>query len=557
MCLVGLSVLLVACGGGGGKDVSPSPTPTPPPPPPPPAPSPFDTTEFQANWGLGAVNALSAYDAGLSGAGIVVAIIDTGIDLDQIELTGNLHPASKDIFDGAANTLTTLGGATTIFSVLRTGGASLDDVDGHGTFIAGLIAAEKNDSRSHGLAYNAQILALRTDDVDSCPADCLFDDNAIAASLNFAVANGADVVNISLGGSPANPYLERAIKDAANAGVIIVISAGNAPESGSPFTPSPDPDPFALAALETWADAQIIIAGSSNDLGTISDFSNRAGIGAAFYLLAPGESVYSTAVDSGTGATTFGTGSGTSFAAPVVAAAAGLLLEKFPALTAAEIVDILLTSATDLGVTGVDAINGHGLLDLEAAIAPMGTTSLSIKTPTGVITADPAAGGLVAGGLFGDGLSRGFQGGAIFTDKYDRAYATGFDGQIRLASPFTDFSSRFQAAASFETARLALAPGSALTFSTGYDRPLTGYEERVLGISNAPDTTLSQTRFRVETSLGQKTSLSYGMGGALEDGLDQTGGRAMYGTFLAQGAQMPWLSNSGLAATEDGGKSVV
>ncbi len=553
--MVGFSLFLVACGGGGAGTPTPTPTPAPTPTPTPtPTPaSPFYTTEFQANWGLEEVGALSAYDDGLSGAGIVIGTIDTGIDLDQTELDGNIHPASKDIFDGSVNTLTALSGATSVFSMTRTGGASLDDTDGHGTFVAGLIAAEKNDIRMHGLAFNAQVLSIRADDSDTCP-DCAFDDNAIAASLNYAVANGANVVNISLGGTPANLYLEGAIRDATLAGVIIVISAGNAAEDAAPFTPSAEPDPLAMAALETWANGQVIIAGASNFLGAISEFSNRAGTGQAFYVLAPGENVYSTAVVSGTGESTFGTGSGTSFAAPAVAAAAGLLLEKFPALTASEVVDILLTSATDIGAVGVDAINGHGILNLTAAIAPIGTTSLTITTSGGIITADPADGGLVAGGIFGDGFTHGFQGGAIFTDVYDRAYATGFENQIRLVSPFTDFLARFESTESFETAGLAFGPNSTLTLSANYDKPVTAYEAYGLGLSSLQGGELDQTRLRVETKLDARTSMSFGFGGALEDELDQTGGRALSGSMLAQGGQLPWVSDSGLAAT---GKSAL
>lgn len=554
ICLVSLVILLAACGGGGS---SPGPGSTNPPGGTPgggttPPPENFNTTEYQANWGLAGVNALAAYDDGLSGDGMTIAVIDSGIDLDQSELTPNIHVDSKDIFDGGSNTITAIGGATTTFSELRPGGADLDDLNGHGTFVAGLIGAQRNGVRMHGLAFDAKMLVIRTDSPGSCATDCVFDDNPIAASLNYAVAHGADVVNMSLGGSAATAYLEGAIRDATAAGVVLVFSAGNAAELVAPFTPSANADPLSLAAIESWGNASIIIAGASNDIGTITDFSNRAGAGAPFFLLAPGEDVYSTAVVTATGASTFGTGSGTSFAAPSIAAAAALLMEKFPSLTAAEVVDILLTSATDIGAAGVDPINGHGILNLAAAIAPIGTTSLTIQTANGTIVTDPGDGGLVVGGLFGDGFGAGFKGGAVFTDAYDRAYTTSFENQIQLIDPFADFQSRFDAAQSYETARVELGGNSTLAVGANYDRPQTAYEEAVAGLSLRQDETLSQVKIRIETNIGDRAAMSYGFGGPLEDALDSKGGSAATGIFLGKGARLPWLSDTSSGADDAG-----
>jgi subtilisin family serine protease len=578
-CLVSLVLLLGACGGGGGDDASSgggsgggggggggaAPGTTTPPastPPSTPTSTDYNTTEFQRNWGLGAVKALAAYEDGLSGDGIVVGVIDSGIDLDQSELTPNIHAASKDIFDGSVNALVTvLGGTPKNVSETRPGGADLDDIDGHGTFVAGLIAAQRNGVRSHGLAFEAKILAVRADDPGSCATDCNFNDDYIAAALNYAVANGANIVNMSLGGSPANSYLEGAIRDATAADVVIVISAGNAPEETAPFSPDADADPFALAAREPWANGAVIIAGSADAAGNISDFSNRAGAGMNYYLLAPGEDLYSTAVASGSGATTFGTGSGTSFAAPLVAAAAALLMEKFPALTAAEIVDILLTSATDLGPVGVDATTGHGLLNLEAAIAPLGTTALSIKTSTGLILtqtgeAGSVSGGIIAGGLFGDGFGTGLQGGAVFTDRYDRAYTNRFDGQIHTVSPFADFASRFEAAENYETGRLDLGDRSALAFAARYDGARMSLEDEgaawMVRRDMAPDRSIDHVRIRIETQFSDFGSTSVGLGGPLEAALDPTGGIGTSGAFLAQGTRLPWLSETSASASDNG-----
>jgi subtilisin family serine protease len=546
-------LVLSACGGGSSASSNSgggggSTTPPPPPPPPPVSTSPFNTTEFQANWGLDAVNALAAYDAGLTGAGIVVATIDTGIDLDQPDLVANLHPASRDIYDGIGTTISTIAGSTSTFISTRTGGADLDDADGHGTFIAGLIAGEKNGNGAHGLAFNAQVLAVRTDESDSCPADCAFDDNAIAASVNHAMANGADIISISLGGSASNPFLAGALSDAVAAGAIVIISAGNAPEDTPPFGPSPNPDPFALDALQSWAGGQIIIAGAHNSLGTISDFSNRAGTGQQFYLLAPGEDLFSVTVDASTGGPVQGIGSGTSFAAPMIAGAAALLLEQFPALTALEIVDILLTTATDIGAVGVDAINGHGRLNIEAALAPLGVTSLILETQTGSISAGTDDLGLLPGGAFGDGFGQGFSGGAIFLDSYDRAYRTSFESSIQNANPYTDFLERFETSRDFETASLQLTPGSTLTFGSRYKDSLDFYEERVLGLQSNVKEEVTDVRMKLTSRIDDRTELTLGFGGSVDEGFGILGASPFSSDatiFLSDGARPAWTKSYG------------
>lgn len=487
---------------------------------------------------------------------MIVGILDTGIDIDQSELIPNIHPGSKDIYDGSVNLMGHLTPQPdTPFSINRSpGGGSLDDIDGHGTFVAGLIAAIKNDNLSHGLAFDAQLLAVRIDNVGSCPNDCAFQNDAIAAGLNYAVSKGANVVNISLGGSGPNDHLAAALRDAVSAGVVVVISAGNASKNSPPDA---NPDPLSLAALANYANGQIIIAGSSNQLGTISGFSSRAGVGAAFYLLAPGENVSSTTVNSSTGASVFGTGSGTSFAAPHISAAVALLMEKFPALSAADIVDILLTTATDLGVPGIDTIYGHGLLNLEKAIAPIGTTALHIITENGVITVDTGPESLVVGDLFGDGFGNGFSsnGGAIFTDSYDRAYVTDFGDRIVLANPSANFSARFEAAVRYKQAAVAVGTQSTLFVGTGYDVQPTPYERDHLGLTSRHSDEMDGASLRLETWLDARRSVTLGFGGSLREFLDDTGVNKFGGAGLAKGIRLPWLSDRAAGVGHGGWQS--
>src|SRR5206468_4603575 len=119
-----------------------------------------------------------------------------------------------------------------------------------------------------------------------------FFDSAISAGIDAARLAGAKVINMSLGGDPPGNQLLSAMQRAVNAGIVLVISAGN---DGTDPTKGTDADPFALVPAQTFP-GSVIIAGSvgvasgsgGTDINTISDFSNRAGTGAAYYLMALG-----------------------------------------------------------------------------------------------------------------------------------------------------------------------------------------------------------------------------------------------------------------------------
>ncbi len=110
-------------------------------------PASFETAEYRRSGALEPVNASTLFAAGASGAGVTVGIIDTGIDTGHSELVGAIHPASTDIKRGDP----------------------LADGSGHGTAVAGLIGARRNGSATHGIAYNARLLAVRADTPGTCP----------------------------------------------------------------------------------------------------------------------------------------------------------------------------------------------------------------------------------------------------------------------------------------------------------------------------------------------------------------------------------------------------
>ncbi len=380
----------------------------------------YNTAEYRANWGLGATNAITAYNDGATGAGITVAVIDSGLDTTHTEFVNHYDPASINIADPTHST-------------------DLTDVDGHGTLVSGVIAAKRDGLGMHGVAFDANLLMIKADNPGSCtaganPSTCSFFDSDIAAGVNYAVAHGAKVINISLGGDqPATTQLKNAMAAAVQQGVVIVIAAGN--EYDATAGTGNDPTAFSQYANDASANGQVIIAGAATQTKQIASFSNRAGNSQNVYILAPGVSIYTTYNDGGYTAS-YG---GTSLATPYVVSAAALLMQAFPTLTAQQVVQLLLTTATDVGATGPDNINGMGFLDIAAAFAPQGTVSITMSpqtTATGTAqTVAVNASMLSLGPAFGDALGVGAAGlQAVALDSYSRAYAVDLGTRVSQLS---------------------------------------------------------------------------------------------------------------------------
>lgn len=428
---LGMLFALGACGGGGGvgsipappSATLPTPTPTPvpaPTPTPTPAPTPtptpaatnYDTAEYRATVGAVSANALALYQAGATGRNITVGIVDSGVDLSSAEFTGRISAASANV----------------------AGGTSAADEDGHGTAVAFTLAGRRNDAGTHGIAFDATILAARADTPGSCATStsstdsCKFADTAIARGIDLAVNNGARVINISLGGGGAGSAVVNAVNRATAAGIVIVIAAGNDYETDP--AGAVNPDSFAQVANTAAARGLVIIAGSvgannSRTAGadTISSFSNRAGNSSAHYLAAVGESVRA---PNQTG-TPF-LWSGTSFSAPQIAGAAALLAQAFPNLTGAQIVQILYASARDAGAAGEDAVYGKGVLDLTRAFQPLGGTSVA-----GTTSAASLGSNAVLSAPMGDAAQGAL--GAVILDGFSRAFAVDLARTIHRDGP--------------------------------------------------------------------------------------------------------------------------
>ena len=437
---LGVVAMLSACSGGGGGTVglppsppaptpapAPAPTPTPSPAPTPtPTPPPnVNTAEVRRSDGPEYHKATLAWQQGISGQGATIAIIDSGIDVDSPEFAGRILAQSKDV----------------------AGVRTINGVDGHGTNVALVAAAALNGEGVVGMAYDAPLLVLRADEPGTCTGSnndpdldgCQFRDTDIADGIDVAIAANARVINLSLGGGTPSAAFTNAVRRATQAGIVVVVAAGNDGDTTDPALDPDNPDPFAIATLGQ-GNGAVIIVGSVNDSGQFSDFSNRAGDYADGFLSARGERiccVYENGeiqVTKENGQSFVSLFSGTSFATPQVAGAVALLAQAFPNLTGQEIVEILLDTARDAGAAGTDVIYGRGILDLAGAFSPQGTTRLPGNTAGAqaalALTDDVA----IASAPMGDAM-RGASLQSIVLDKYDRAYTYDLGAQTRRAYP--------------------------------------------------------------------------------------------------------------------------
>lgn len=490
---------LAACGGGGGGVLStpaptpaPVPTPTPTPTPAPtPTPTDFRTAEYDRQPALGLSNVLPAYQAGASGRGVVAAVIDSGVDATSAEFAGRISAASQDL----------------------AGTRGIQDEGGHGTAVSGVLLAAKNDSGIHGVAYSATLLALRTDTPGSCGATdgCTHSDTNIARALDVAVAQGARVANLSLGGAAADPALRAAIGRATAAGMVIVISAGN--------DTAANPSALAMIATDAIARGQIIIAGSINSTKTLSSFSNQAGSAAGAYLAAIGEGVRS--FDQTGAAFVY---SGTSFSAPLVSGAVALLAQAFPNLTGAQIVQLLLDSADDLGSAGVDGVYGHGALNIGRAFAPRGATALAGSQ----VPVDLAATSASLSSAMGDAAQTGMS--AIVLDSYQRAYRVDFAEAVRRQQP----QSGLAATLSRNWTGSALSAGGMMVAVSIADAP-GGVTMRRLTLSENQAVQARATAGMIASRIDPLTSIAFGFGQSGASVANQLNGHAEPAFLIARG----------------------
>jgi trimeric autotransporter adhesin len=277
------------------------------------------------NWGNDLVNAPEAWARGYRGQGIIVAVIDTGVDYNHADLDANIWTNTREIAgngvdDDRNGYIDDVRGWDFV-----QGDNDAMDQDGHGTHVAGTIAGENNGVGNTGVAYGARIMPIRV----LGPNGGSFTD--IARGIRYAVDNGARVLNLSLGGGNGSPETDAAIAYAAQRGAIVVMASGNE-GAATPGYP---------ARLATTTG---IAVGAVDRFRQAASFSNAAGNNSAMqYVVAPGVDVYSAQLGGG-----YRLLNGTSMATPHVAGVAALMLSANPNLTAAQVRSILTSTASRL-----------------------------------------------------------------------------------------------------------------------------------------------------------------------------------------------------------------
>jgi subtilisin family serine protease len=323
--------------------------------------------EFSKQWGMVDNNVKDGW-AKAQGDGIIVAVIDTGVDYEHEDLVQNLWRNSKEIagnnidddgngyiddvigWDFVSNDNKPYDLKTDIMTMLTSGGNP-----GHGTHCAGNVAARNNNGKGiGGVAPHAQIMPLRflSEKGSGTSADAV-------KAIKYAVDNGAKVLSNSWGSSGEDPNeaqdnqaLRDVIKYAMDKGVLFIAAAGNGDEQGKGYDNDSSSKPGYPASYDTENIVSVAAIDVNNALGSFSNWGART-----VDIGAPGVKVFSTISGGGYSDTVvdlsmFGMGvvtwDGTSMATPHVAGAAALYWSKHPTATWKDVKDALLSSATPI-----------------------------------------------------------------------------------------------------------------------------------------------------------------------------------------------------------------
>ena len=300
-------------------------------------------SEMDASWGVKRVGAGEIHANANKGAGVKVAVIDSGIDLDHPDLA--------------------VAGDVTFVEDTTSG----DDDHGHGTHCAGIIAALDNDTGVVGVAPQASIYAVKV--LDSTGTGYLSD---VAAGIDWAIGKGVDIISLSIGTNVSYQTLREACDRANDAGIIVVAAAGN----DYRIRRGNERDTLDYPARYD----SVIAVGAIDDTDTKAYFSST---GSTLEFVAPGVYVYST--DTGGG---YGMMSGTSMACPHVVGVAALVLSG----PGGDVRTVLQESAEDLGEAGWDKWYGYGLVNATTAayepVVASDVAVISVVVPSPVVQGD-------------------------------------------------------------------------------------------------------------------------------------------------------------------------
>lgn len=317
------------------------------------SPVPFFGSTAQ-DWGVNAVNAPEAWAAGHVGQGVTVAIIDSGVQTNHPDLFHSIWVNPGEIAgDGIDNDGN--GYVDDIQGWDFVGqDNNPDDENGHGTHVAGIVAAANNGVGGTGVAYASNIMPIRVLDADGSGST-----NGVARGIRYAVDNGAQIINLSLGGgNSSNVY--SALRYAEQNNVLVVAASGNE-NANVPGYP----------AAHSATLSNVLSVGAHNSRNQRSTFSNRVGNSRALQIDAPGQSIFSTLLNG-----RYGSLSGTSMATPFVSGVAALIAAANPTLSASIIRNAITLSANSPSL-GSDSL---GRIDAAAAI-PLASSGRVTPSP--------------------------------------------------------------------------------------------------------------------------------------------------------------------------------
>ncbi len=291
------------------------------------------------------IKATEAWEETKGDEEIIIAVLDTGIDMYHIDLFGKILHGGRDFVNEDFD--------------------ATDD-NYHGTLVAGIAAADTNNYEGMaGVAWDCKILPVKVLDEEGTGTF-----SEVIEGIIWAADNGAHVINLSLGAEIGGESLEEAVRYAYEASVVVVAAAGN--EGGAVLYP---------AAY----DAYCIAVAATDNVDQRVTFLNSGGVwesnmGPEVDVAAPGENILSTVPTWfwGPGSFPYAYGSGTSVATPHVAGLAALIKNIKPWLTAGEIMDIIRFSADDVNSStnpGIDDFLGHGRINMEKGLVPIIITS--------------------------------------------------------------------------------------------------------------------------------------------------------------------------------------
>lgn len=300
-------------------------------------------------WQIAMLQLPAAWEVTTGNQNVIVAVLDSGVNAAHPDLAGQLLPGQNFVY----------------------GGTDVSDDFGHGTAVAGAIAAIGNNGVGvAGVAYGCRVLPLKV--MDSSGFASYSD---IAEGIQYAVDHGARVINLSIAGDSPSATLQSAIDYAWSNNVVVVAAAGNN-SSSTPQYPAACHHVVGVAA----SDAGDLLAGFSS-------------FGSYVTLCAPGVSIWTTQrhLDN-----PYGAWRGTSFASPMVAGVAALVASVNSTLTGDQIVEVLKQTADDLGPTGYDDVYANGRVNALKAVAaasalPGATTPTVIMPPSVTIDSPTSA----------------------------------------------------------------------------------------------------------------------------------------------------------------------